>query len=311
LRNVAAVVIERFERISSVFSPVRRREEVSDQKLKYFRLFSEPTAEENRDGSVAMGPDAIRGRLSEIENFLVLVQIKDENWTKYESNLSKNFSYMNTDIDIDINPPIIAHWFPSLDDDDFCFHRIHPSNNMSTTANRPHPSAACKVCVEMTTSTLVGQLPPVEKKKKMRAVVSSGGNCDVDEFPLPHRKKQEEKYWRLESHVCDYFCSIARHSGHSPSNIARNRHSSGGDGEGKKKKKNHKKLLRPSIGAPDFDDDPYFRRVCKGMRTEKKWFPDDDNGGACPHRICLPSNIARNKDEEPRHNVRRRDPSKG
>jgi hypothetical protein len=35
------------------------------------------------------------------------------------------------------------------------------------------------------------------------------------------------------------------------------------------------------------------------MRTEKKLFPDDD-GGACPHRICLPSNIARNKDEEPR-----------
>jgi hypothetical protein len=41
LRNVAAVVIEHFERISSVFSPVRRREEVSDQKLKYFCLFSE------------------------------------------------------------------------------------------------------------------------------------------------------------------------------------------------------------------------------------------------------------------------------
>jgi hypothetical protein len=63
---------------------------------------------ENREGSVAIGLEAIRGRLREIENILVLVQIKDENWTN-----SKHFSYMNTNID----PPIIAHWFPSLGGD--------------------------------------------------------------------------------------------------------------------------------------------------------------------------------------------------
>jgi hypothetical protein len=63
---------------------------------------------ENREGSVAIGLEAIRGRLREIENILVLVQIKDENWTN-----SKHFSYMTTDID----PPIIAHWFPSNEND--------------------------------------------------------------------------------------------------------------------------------------------------------------------------------------------------
>jgi hypothetical protein len=46
----------------------------------------------------------------ELENILVLVQIKDKNWTKYDSNLRKHFSYMTTDVD----PPIIAHWFPFL-----------------------------------------------------------------------------------------------------------------------------------------------------------------------------------------------------
>jgi hypothetical protein len=40
--------------------------------------------------------------------------MKGENWTKYESNLSNHFSYIGTDIDID--PPIIAHWFPFLGD---------------------------------------------------------------------------------------------------------------------------------------------------------------------------------------------------
>jgi hypothetical protein len=82
---------------------------------------------ENREGSVAIGPDAIRGRLRELQNILLLVQIKDENWTKYESNLSINFSYIDTDIDID--PPIIAHWFPSLGgggDDNGSFHRVCP-----------------------------------------------------------------------------------------------------------------------------------------------------------------------------------------
>jgi hypothetical protein len=33
---------------------------------------------------------------------------------------------MNTNID----PPIIAHWFPSLDDNS-CFHRVHPPNNIA------------------------------------------------------------------------------------------------------------------------------------------------------------------------------------
>jgi hypothetical protein len=62
----------------------------------------------HRAGSVAIGPDALRGRLREFENILVLVQIKDENWTKYQSNLSKHFSYMYTDIDPPvINPPVI------------------------------------------------------------------------------------------------------------------------------------------------------------------------------------------------------------
>jgi hypothetical protein len=78
-----------------------------------------------RDGSVALGPDAIRGRLREFENILVLVQIKDENWTKYKSNLSQHFSYISTDID----PLIIAHWFPPLggdNDNGSCFHRVHP-----------------------------------------------------------------------------------------------------------------------------------------------------------------------------------------
>jgi hypothetical protein len=42
---------------------------------------------DQREGSVATGPNAIRGRLRELENILVLVQIKDKNWTKYGSNL--------------------------------------------------------------------------------------------------------------------------------------------------------------------------------------------------------------------------------
>jgi hypothetical protein len=53
---------------------------------------------ENREGSVAIGPEAIRGRLRELENSLILVQIKGENWTKYGSNLSNHFSYIVTDI---------------------------------------------------------------------------------------------------------------------------------------------------------------------------------------------------------------------
>jgi hypothetical protein len=128
----------------------------------------------HREGSVAIGPDAIRGRLRELKNVLVIVQIKDENRTKYQSHLSNPFSYMSTDIDsfhhrgtsshhrgtsfhhrgdkgneresgeddngflrtsepidtdIDIDPPIIAHWFPSLGgggDDKGSFHRVCP-----------------------------------------------------------------------------------------------------------------------------------------------------------------------------------------
>jgi hypothetical protein len=34
---------------------------------------------DHREGSVAIGPNAIRGRLRELENILVLVQIKDKN----------------------------------------------------------------------------------------------------------------------------------------------------------------------------------------------------------------------------------------
>jgi hypothetical protein len=78
------------------------------------------------DGSIEMGPNAIRGRFRELENILVLVQIKDENWTKHKSNVSKHFSYLSTDID----PPIIAHRFPSLggsnDDNGSCLHRVCP-----------------------------------------------------------------------------------------------------------------------------------------------------------------------------------------
>jgi hypothetical protein len=57
--------------------------------------------------------------LRNVAAVLVLVQIKDKNWTKYESNLSINFSYINTDID----PPIIAHSssFSSPDDDNGSF----------------------------------------------------------------------------------------------------------------------------------------------------------------------------------------------
>jgi hypothetical protein len=112
--------------------------------------------------------------LRELKNVLVIVQIKDENRTKYQSHLSNPFSYMSTDIDsfhhrgtsshhrgtsfhhrgdkgneresgeddngflrtsepidtdIDIDPPIIAHWFPSLGgggDDKGSFHRVCP-----------------------------------------------------------------------------------------------------------------------------------------------------------------------------------------
>jgi hypothetical protein len=60
---------------------------------------------ERIEASVAMGPDAISGRLRELENIFYLAQTKDENLTKYRSNLSKHLRYMNTDI----NPPIIAH----------------------------------------------------------------------------------------------------------------------------------------------------------------------------------------------------------
>jgi hypothetical protein len=45
------------------------------------------------DGSIEMGPNAIKGRFRELDNILVLVQIKDENWTKHKSNESKHFSY--------------------------------------------------------------------------------------------------------------------------------------------------------------------------------------------------------------------------
>jgi hypothetical protein len=82
-------------------------------------------------GSVAIGPDAVRGRLRELQNILVLVQIRDENMTKYESNLSINFSYIDTDIEVD--PPIIAHWFPSLIDYGSSFH--HHGNSLKKEKN--------------------------------------------------------------------------------------------------------------------------------------------------------------------------------
>jgi hypothetical protein len=73
----------------------------------------------------------------------------------------------------------------------------------------------------------------------------------------------------------------------------------------------------PSLGAPDFDDDLYFRRVCKAMRAEKNWLPKwgkkkkksrqtpssstaaysgcpwtDDDDGSSFHRVRTPINIA-------------------
>jgi hypothetical protein len=48
---------------------------------------------DHREGSVAIGSNAIRVRLRELENILVLVQIKDKNWTNYDSNLQNLRSF--------------------------------------------------------------------------------------------------------------------------------------------------------------------------------------------------------------------------
>jgi hypothetical protein len=60
--------------------------------------------------------------LRELQNILVLVQIKDKNWTKYESNLSKIFSYIDTNIE---SSTAAYSGCPRTDDDDgSSFHRV-------------------------------------------------------------------------------------------------------------------------------------------------------------------------------------------
>jgi hypothetical protein len=167
--------------------------------------FLSPVKKNQRVGSLNPNPwirnnttNDIRGRLRELENILVLVQIKEENWTKHKSNLSKHFSYISTDID----HPINAHWFPSLggggDNNGYFFHRVRPpikwrnsdcdgddnrgkekkkNHSRMTTAtkklkkktNGPLLSADCKVCIE--------QDGGGNANKGMRADDDKGGAC--------------------------------------------------------------------------------------------------------------------------------------
>jgi hypothetical protein len=210
----------------------------------------------HREGSVAIGPDAIRGRLKELKNVLVIVQIKDENRTKYQSHLSNPFSYMSTDID----PPIIAHWFSSLgggndDNDDIGPLIIWGARNKESDKDDNDDSSACFYRDN-------GVKGPREDLANVHKMV-----------PPAWRQKRRQRRVLLSLRL------LAQHRGVGFA-LA--------------------KVESTTAAAPSSTASMMSGGSARGRRRRRRVPHIEDeatSGSACPHRICLPSNDARNKNE--------------
>jgi hypothetical protein len=171
-----------------------------------------------------MGPEAIRGRLSNLENILVFVVIKDNNRTKYQSHISNPFSYIDPPIitaiagyDSKINQPPNMRIDDCSGDDNGGMEKKKNHSWMTTAAKKTKKTADCKKCVGQDGGRNANEGMRAEKKCLPSGMgggdndssVDRGGACFVRaRQPINARNNNGSKKGLLYDLLYGFLCGL-------------------------------------------------------------------------------------------------------